>query len=399
MTPAEKSGVGWRTTAALLVVGLFAGTAACDGGPQTVLEAHTVELEATPAAAPDPVSNEVPTSSSPSPGPNPTVEVPLSATPESATGVSNAPEPTPTAELSAREFLDSLAGEFHFLLAEELARLVEISAEWNPGSDISIAVVLPDEAIHGYQDQESRIAASGVKPMWVAAALDTVGVEAASSLAHSALVLSDNYASGRVIDLAGGVDAVNSWTQNVAGLSKTRLEAWRFGDPERVAEDFLPERPLGNRTTMADLALFYVRLHKEELLGDDETAALRQWLLDTSDSLSWERDLDGVLLDRLPPLVAESSLNKSGWLPPKCCPWEYRLIIDGGIIILPDGNWFGLAIYNAWGEYFDLTGQWVALAACRIYAFVAQDASLVCEREGDGVHNPDIWPEAGTSPQ
>ena len=289
--------------------------------------------------------------------------------------------------------MESLAGEFHFLLAEEFEYLAEISEEWNPDSQISIALVLPDETLHGYEAAETRISASAVKPLWAAAALEAAGVEAVGPLAYNALILSDNYAGGRMIDLAGGVDAVNAWTWNVARLSDTRLEAWRFDDPNRVAENFRPENPLGNRTTMADLALFFVRLYKGEILEPDEAAALQQWLLDTSHSLTSSKDLDGVLLDRLPPQVAESSLHKAGWLRPNCCPAEYRQMIDAGVIVLPDGSWYALAILSARGEFYDLTNQWVALAACRIYAFVAEDLELVCEREGDGVHDPEIWPE------
>ena len=294
--------------------------------------------------------------------------------------------------------MESLAGEFHFVLAEEFEFLAEVSEEWNTDSRISIAVVLPDETLHSYEATVSRISASAVKPLWAAAALDAVGVEAARPFAHSALILSDNLAGGRLIDLAGGVDAVNAWTRNVAGLDDTRLEAWRFEDPNRVASNFQPENPLGNRTTMADMALFFTRLYKGELLGPDENAALQQWLLDTSHSLTSPRDLDGVLLDRLPPEVAESSLHKAGWLRPNCCPAEYRQMIDSGIIVLPDGSWFALAIMSARGEFYDLTNQWVSLAACRIYAMLAEDRDLDCAREGDGIHDPEIWPEAGTGP-
>ncbi len=343
-----------------------------------------------PTAVPTAVPTQIPLT--PAPTPSPTIEATVSATPEPTI------EPTPTPDRSAEDFLESLAEEFHFVLAEEFELLAEVSEEWNPDSRISIAVVLPDETLHSYEATVSRISASAVKPLWAAAALDAVGVEAARPFAYSALILSDNLAGGRLIDLAGGVDAVNAWTRNEAGLDDTRLEAWRFEDPNRVASNFQPENPLGNRTTMADMALFFARLYKGELLGPDENAALQQWLLDTSHSLTSPRDLDGVLLDRLPAEVAESSLHKAGWLRPNCCPAEYRQMIDSGIIVLPDGSWFALAIMSARGEFYDLTNQWVALSACRIYAMLAEDRDLDCVREGDGVHDPEIWPEAGTGP-
>ena len=381
-----------RLSAALAVFALLFGVAACTEESEVVLEVTAIDGEATPTLAPTPAPTAVPTQTSPTPAPtpSPTIEAAVPATPDPTV------EPTPTPDLSAQEFLDSLAGEFHFELAEEFEFLAEISAEWNPDGQISIAVVLPDETLHGYEATESRISASAVKPMWAAAALEAAGLEAVRSQAYSALILSDNLAGGRLIDLAGGVDAVNAWTRNVARLSDTRLEAWRFQDPNRVASSFNRENPLGNRTTMADLALFFARLYKRDLLDPDENAALQQWLLDTSHSLNSPRDLDGVLLDRLPLEVAETSLHKAGWLRPNCCPAEYRQMIDAGIIVLPDDRWYALAILSSRGEFYDLTNQWVSLAACRIYAFIAKDPDLECVREHDGVHDPEIWPEAGT---
>jgi len=372
--------------------GVIVGTAGCAGESEVVLEVTSIGAgaasnPASTAASAPPSSTLAPPALAPAP--SPIIEA---AAPEPTI------EPTPTPDRSAQEFLNSLAEEFHFVLAEEFEHLAEVSATWNPDGQISMAVVLPDETLHGYQATESRISASAVKPLWAAAALDAVGVEAARPSAYPALILSDNLAGGRLIDLAGGVDAVNTWTRNTARLSDTRLEAWRFQDPNRVAGNFQPDNPLGNRTTMADLALFFVRLYKGELLEPDETAALQQWLLDTSHSLASPRDLDGVLLDRLPPRVAALSLHKAGWLRPNCCPAEYRQMTDAGVVVLADGSWFALAIMSARGEFYDLTNQWVALAACRIYAFVAGDRDLVCEREGDGAHDPEVWPEAATSP-
>lgn len=294
--------------------------------------------------------------------------------------------------------MDSLPQDFETLLAEEFEILAEIAEEWNPDAEISLAVLLPDESLHGYNADASRISASAVKPLWTAAALQAAGLEAVRPLANDVVILSDNSAGGRMIDVAGGVDAVNAWTWDVAELSDTRLEAWRFDDPDRVAEDFRPEVPLGNRTTAADLARFYARLYQGELLGPDETTALMNWLQDTSHTLTSPREVDGVLLDRLPPEVAASALYRAGWLRPNCCPADYRQMIDAGIVVLSDGGWFALAIVTARGEYFDLSNQWVSLAACVVYARVAEDPDLVCEREEDGVHDPELWPSPPAEP-
>ncbi|WP_419919174.1 serine hydrolase [Candidatus Poriferisocius sp.] len=296
-----------------------------------------------------------------------------------------------TPDLAVEKFLGSLPQDLGTVLAGEFEDLAEISARWNPNGQISVAVVLPDGSLYGMNEEVSRISASAVKPLWTAAALQGAGVEAVRPLAFDVLVMSDNSAGGRMIDLAGGVDAVNAWTWEVAELDDTRLEAWRFEDPGRVADDFRPDNPMGNRTTVADLARFYARLYRAELLGPDESSALMGWLRDTSHTLISPGDLDGALLDRLPPEVAASALHKAGWLKPNCCRADYRQMIDAGLVVLPGGGWFALAIVTSRGYYYDLSIQWVSLAGCRIYAVLAGDHELACDRDQDGIHDPEIW--------
>ena len=68
--------------------------------------------------------------------------------------------------------------------------------------------------------------ASAVKPVWAAAAVAAAGADAVEPLSHSALALSDNAAAGRLIDLAGGIDAVNAWAAGTAELGGTGLSHW-----------------------------------------------------------------------------------------------------------------------------------------------------------------------------
>ncbi len=302
------------------------------------------------------------------------------------------PEDTKAA---SRDFLGSLTEEFHFVMAEEIDELIAVARSWNPQASLSIAVEMPDGSRHGFVPQESNFAASAVKPFWVAAALDTAGIDAVEPLGGSSLVGSNNFASGALIDLAGGVDAVNSWTTNTAGLRETRLEAWRFGDENRESSSFNPDNPLGNRTSTSDLAKFYARLFRGQLLDSSRTAVLQRWLRATARSLTGPKVLDGVLLDRLPQQVAAGSLHKGGWLTPGCCRGEYRQIVDAGVIVLPGGGWFSLAIVSARGDYFDQTIRWVSFAACRLYALIAEDAGVDCKRDGDGTHDSTIWPLTG----
>lgn len=294
-------------------------------------------------------------------------------------------------KVSGGDFADPLTEELHFALAEELQTLAEMASSWNPDVRVSITVELSDGFRHGLSPQESHNSASATKSLWAAAALDVVGLEAAQSLSYAALVDSHNLAAGQLIDLAGGVDAVNEWGRNVARLQETYLEAWRFGADDRVASDFNPDKPLGNRTSTSDLAKFYARFYRGQLLDASLTAALQQWLRDTPRSMATSTELGGVLLDRLPREVAAASLHKGGWLPPGCCSIELRHMLDAGVIVLPDGEWFSVAVLSTRGEYFDQTVRWVSLAACRLYVIIAKDLTASCDRPGDGVHDPAIW--------
>ena len=273
-------------------------------------------------------------------------------------------------EADLRALLDELAG---------------IAVAWNPAGRSAIAVVTSDGNLYGRNENRRHASASAVKPLWAAAAIDGTGVAAVAPLAHEALVRSNNFVAGEIIDLVG-IDAVNTWTREVAGLTDTHLAAWRFG-ADRVAQSTFDSGSRTNVTTASDLARFYARLWRGELLPLGSSVALLDWLETTP------RDgTAGALPARLPRAVSAESIHKAGWLPPYCCPAEVRLIIDAGIVPLPEGDWFAVAAVSDRGEAYNLSVDWVALAACRVYVLLAGDTSHACERSGDGTPRPELWP-------
>ena len=262
----------------------------------------------------------------------------------------------------------------HCDLATELSRLEQTARDWDSSAQVRIAVILSDGSAHGVGADERMSSASSVKPLWTAAAIDAAGLEAVVPLSHRTIALSNNYTAGEVIDLAGGIDEVNRWVRDVAGLPDTDLAVWSFGR-KRVSN-----LVLGNRTTMSDLALFYARLHRYRLLDKAETDRLTGWLRQTPRRLSYA---DGALVDRLPSAVSESVAHKTGWLPPGWPANNSPLVIDGGLVHLPNGEWFALALSNSDARHFDRSIRWLGFAACRIYVVVSNDLEHDCEREGD----------------
>lgn len=260
-------------------------------------------------------------------------------------------------------------------LTAELSRLVQVAQDWDRSAQVRIAVILSDGSVYGEGADDRVSSASAVKPLWTAAAIDAAKLETVIPLAHRTLVLSNNHVAGQMIDLAGGVDAVNIWARDVAGLEATHLSAWSFGK-RRVSSLGLGP----TRTTMRDLALFYARLHQGKLSDKAGTDRLESWLRLTPRRLSY---VDGALVDRLPLPIAKTVLHKTGWLPPGCCAIDARLIIDAGLVVLPNGEWLALALSSSKGRRYDRSVKWLGLAACRIYAVVGNDLEHNCARQGD----------------
>lgn len=330
-------------------------------------------------------------------------------------------------------------------LQAELDRLAKVAVAWDDKAEIALAVITHEGVSAGVNADTRHSSASAAKSLWVAAALSRLSIETVQPLAQRALAESGNEAAGEIIDLIGvnvaaaasletgappeegaspgegaspeedasageaappeagaspgkgawGVSAVNEWTEAVAELEDTRLLAWRFpiGDSEaaqRRAPEIGENQAAENYTTTADLARFYARLWQGELLDGEETMALIDWLKETEDGVTIDT-VDGAMTQRLPSAVAEEVAHKAGWLPPSCC--SVRLILDAGIVPLPDGGWFSMAARSRRGAHYELSLQWVALAACRVYLLLSGEEELVCERPIDGIPDPEAWGE------
>jgi len=266
-------------------------------------------------------------------------------------------------------------------LGDLLFEIVRIAGAWNPQGRASIAVVTSDGGLHGVNEDRQHPPASAVKALWTAAALDLRTPDAVAHLAAATLERSDNYAAGEVIDLAG-IDAVADWTRDAAGLADTRLACWNYGRM-RLARSALEGGGCGNRTTAADLALLYARLHGNGLLDPERTATLIAWLQDSPRGSTSTVSVGGALLARLPPAAAAVATHKAGWLPPGCCSNDHRLIIDAGGVPLPSGDWFTIAAIADRGRNYDRSVRWVGYAACRVYRYLAADGAHPCAIPGD----------------
>jgi len=195
------------------------------------------------------------------------------------------------------------------LLDRVVARLGEVSPAFDTQGLLAVTVIrfdTPEWA--SFQGAEQFKSASVVKALWVAAALDHAGVEAAAPIAAASLYGSSNDAAGRAMDIAGGIDAVNAYAHNL-GLAETTAYEWLFGRQRRSVDFPGPVRGL-NLTTTDDLAGFWAAIGYGFALGPEEGAALLEWTRGPKDSGEGSR-----LIARLPAEVGENASFKMGWLP------------------------------------------------------------------------------------
>ena len=397
--PARAAAAG-RFALVLAVAVLVA--ASCNGDEATPTEPTATTTSTSDANPPAPQPATAP-DTAPEPGPDKGGDDPAAAgqapagdsTGDGARDEDDPGAPPPPADLSP-DLADRLA-----LLLDELDRL---AGEWDPAARASLAVVTPDGSLYGFNENRQHISGSAVKPIWTAAAIDLAGLAAVAPLAPAALVQSDNFAAGEIIDLIG-IDAVNDWSAEAAGTTGTHLAAWYFGT-DRVAQSVIDGGSRANLTTVGDLALFYAGLRRGDLLDSDGFASLEEWLRATDRGSTPAGAVRGALLARLPGEVATAAIHKAGWLPPYCCRAEVRLMLDAGVIPLPGGSWFAIAAVSDRGDFYNLSVRWVSLASCRVYVLLAEDAAHDCDRTGDGVPRPDLWapppepePEAEAEPE
>ena len=299
--PARMPGLG-RFGPMLVVAALVA--AACSSG------------NTAPAEPPAPVEPAEPSTTSvpppdmpPEPVPDPAPRAAPSGTSESEADANSA-APADGAEGDPSDVQDpvetappaGLSAGMEAGLRALLDELAEIAGAWSPAGRAAVAVATPDGKLYGLNEHRQHISASAVKPIWVAAAIDLAGLDAVAPLAEEALVRSDNFAAGEIIDLVG-IDTVNDWSTDVAGSTGTHLAAWYFGT-DRVAQSVTAGGTRANFTTVADLALFYALLRRGELVDPDGVAALEGWLRATARGSTAPGAVNGALLARLPEEVA-----------------------------------------------------------------------------------------------
>jgi len=234
--------------------------------------------------------------------------------------------------------------------------------------------------------------ASAVKAVWILSAIDQLGVAAVAPIEHDAIYYSDDIAAGTAIDLAGGLDAINSFIRGL-GMNDTDFYEWNY-PREHVRRSSTYPGPMRGRnlTTTDDLVTFWRLVADGLVLDSPERATFIEW----TTGLKAGGDANRIV-SRLPAEVAASAAYKSGWLP-LGREWQLPdtpdgpgeiIILEGrgvstgaGIITVPDGPSYVIAVAAFDGRSWGGMTSWTEYASCVVYSVIAE-TPRTCARPGD----------------
>ncbi len=273
-----------------------------------------------------------------------------------APAVEVAPTPEPAAPASGSSELEALV----FQRAVEVRRA-------SPGVAVSVTVSHAGEVV-SVSGTVPFDPAGAAKLYWVVAAVDAVGADAVEPHAEVIFASDDAEATSGVIDRVG-VDTINDFAA-AAGLADTYLSLWIDGGIRRTGAE-AAEREFRNTTTTADAVSFLDQLAGFELLDLTETARVTAWMTFAPDFLGGPSEWGGVLTDRLPPDVAALSMHKAGWLPPGCCLAVENGLTALGLVPLPDGSRFAIAVATFDGADYAAQAAWISQLTADVYELLA----------------------------
>lgn len=242
-----------------------------------------------------------------------------------------------------------------------------------PGVRVAIAVVPVDTGrLAGWRENRLFISASTAKSWWVAAALAAGAADDVASIAAPIFEVSSDLLAGDAMDLAGGIDAVNAFTES-AGMADTGAMKWGFGDGRRFASDFPGPLSGSNHVDASDAAEFFHRLGTNQILPPIETALLAEWMrLSPRDTSTGESEAS-MMTDALPRRVAAATEHKAGWLEPDRFSVDPHLL-DTGIVRPRRTPAYALALMAAGpvdASGYSRLQQGLRDASCEIYRHLA----------------------------
>lgn len=240
-----------------------------------------------------------------------------------------------------------------------------------PGTDFGIAVVwLPTGKRWGSRADVPRNSASSAKWFWAMAALMKNDIATVQTPALPTFKDSNNSTAGALIDLAGGINAVNDFTSKTLGIPITQISlcSWSY-DKTRTATNCSSAGGGGNFFTPNGAASFLEKMWQRAAIGKAKGDKLLEWA-----KLSPRTGYGGWVNTQLPTAVRAEVHHKAGWLPTGCCsagyPAHYN---DIAIAHTPRGSYaVVLSMKTGTDSKMTKTMEW---SSCVIWHALAKDVA------------------------
>ncbi len=254
------------------------------------------------------------------------------------------------------------------------ARVPKLS--WN--SDLSIGVTwLPTSRRWALRGDEPRVMASIGKFAWTAAALARAPIADVEPLATAAFAFSDNEGGASLIDLGGGLDAINTFTAKTLSIPATAMSvcAYRGGAFPRTTETCHRVEGMDAFFTVHGALTLLEAIWRGAAPLDGER---RQKLLEWS---QLEPPLGFTMRRHLPKDVLVH--HKRAEIPAGCCgrPPQWNWTAEIGIVQSPRGP-YAFAISMSRAESYANQTETVEWASCVVYRAVVEKDDSTCPGPG-----------------
>lgn len=220
---------------------------------------------------------------------------------------------------------------------------------------------------------ERHVSASSPKWSWAMAAVARESVAKVSPTAITTFETSNNSTAGKLIDLAGGIDAVNDFTISKLGIPQSAFNLCYWNaDRTRRASSCSNAMGGNNFFTPNGVLSFLEKAWTRAVIGREKGDAVLEWALRAPDA-----GYGGWLGTQLPGAPRAAMYHKAGWLPPGCCSNDANLnnMNEIGIVVTPRGPYAVTLLLDKGSDYWGAQTRSMEWASCVVYHAFARDVA------------------------
>ena len=228
-----------------------------------------------------------------------------------------------------------------------------------------VAIDFRDNEVKVYNETLKVNHASSAKWMFLAAALQKQSIKQVDRYAPTVFRTSDNYYAGILIDLAGGINAVNSFSKSIGIPADTWSTCnWNYRK-RRLAKNC--SRILGGRNLFSPkgIKIFLKSVYERTLFDDPQK---NQYLFDIG-KMAPDYGTGGWLTAELPDKVQSKVKHKAGWIPRNA--GGKNTLNSIGFVPVPGGI-YGVGIVMEGGSNYGEAQKYMQELSKKIYRYFDQ---------------------------